>query len=231
MNNTNNIKNTITHASPNTRTNSNTNPNPNINPNFNVNLFFYSPKCEVCINLMKLMKNEGILDNFKLVNVQEMKVIPKNIQRVPTLRVVEIPKLISGRETFIWLQSVKILRQKNISEQNNKKIFEITKSMQQMNNSSKDTPKGFACEEMSGFSDKFSYNETDMAQAKTFFMYGTEADNIILTGEEIKRKINKAECDREIKKLEDQRNMQDKEYAVIMKQSQVRQILRSNNLK
>lgn len=131
-----------------------------------------------------------------------MKKIPSGIHTVPTLIIHGINKPLVGKETFIWLNNwINMKSQKN------------TKT-------SESSIRGFSQQEMTGFSDQFAYLSVDSAQAKSFFVYGDEENNRIITGEEYQQKIDGDQMRSSMRELNYSRNQEDKEIEMTLRQMQ-----------
>jgi ribosomal protein S8 len=194
----------------------------------NKNIFFMLPECATCQNLAELLKNEGILNNFQVINVEKLQKIPEALTDVPTLIVAGIPKPLVVREAFIWLQNVKMIRQRSRVDMNKRIMYEMTKNMQ-----FKDGPKGFSSNEMLGFSDNFAYQNENInqdksqAQAKSFFSYKDEENNAILTGEEYGEKLKETDQAKLLESIEKQRQDTESQYKLHMKQEQIKEVMKS----
>jgi hypothetical protein len=173
-----------------------------------VNLFFYSMKCPTCLNLIQILKNENILNYFKPICVDgNLDKIPKNITRVPTLIVSNIPKPLVAEEAFKWVQNIKFLRSQKLQEQN-----------KFISNQKPNGPNPFLNNEMSGISDTFAYTNIDAPQPKSFFGYGDEDKHIIFTAPE-QHKINMNEQRQKINEETKKRQNQEKEINKLMEET------------
>jgi hypothetical protein len=138
----------------------------------NVNTLFYSERCSTCQDLLLLLKNDNILQCFKLMCIDGKETLYlKYFSRTPALSIVNYPKILCGKEIFIWLHNLKSLNK------------------QQTLNKQENGPKGYITDEMTGISDNFSYMHNDIAQPKSFLNYNKENNDFIYTAPELENKI------------------------------------------
>lgn len=76
------------------------------------NILFYSDKCQYCVLFIKKIHSENMLQNFKLINVHELKQIPAAITNVPTIIINNINVPLSGISAFEWLEKSKYFYQR-----------------------------------------------------------------------------------------------------------------------
>jgi hypothetical protein len=161
-------------------------------------ILIYSKKCISCSNLIVLLQNMNMLLSFELVCfddlIRQNKALPTNIERVPALILPEMNMILQGKETFEWVDKIRI----NIIKMN------IATNMQQSG------PNGFTSVEMGGFSDNFAYTMTDLAQPKSFLPYKKDEEYGIYTGIEAS-KIKKTDLEKLIQNTEKVRKEQEKE--------------------
>ena len=197
----------------------------NANNANNANVLFYSQKCNTCMNLLLLLKNEGFLGYFKLVCVDTMlDKLPPNMV-VPTMIVVNLNKPLAGQETFEWIKQMKFIRQQQVMDVN-KRIIQ----QNQMNNIKKG-PIGFDNDIMGGISDKFAFTKVDTALPHTYVGINDDDKNAIFTAPTEQKKMDKTEHLRNIKDIEEKRNMQDSEYSNFMKQQQIQAVMQAEHEK
>ncbi len=144
----------------------------------------------------------NLLLNFEMICIEDLiaqkKQIPQNIKTVPALILPEMNTVLQGKETFEWIEKIRI----------NMIKINMTKNMQQTG------PNGFTNVEMGGFSDNFAYTMTDLAQPKSFLPYGKDDEYAIYTGIEI-AKINNKDMDKLMKESENKRKDQEKSIGEI----------------
>ena len=171
--------------------------------NNQVNLLFWSKRCPMSKNLLNILDNEKLLNNFKLICVDDnINNIPKVIEKVPTMIVVGYPTPIVASETFDWIQKIKYIRGSNNSQ------------------ACPAGPIGYKSTEMGGFSDMFAYKDIDNPMPQSFYGLNDDDKNIIFTAPE-QDKISKKEQEASIKELKDKREAQNKDYALSMKKAQL----------
>jgi hypothetical protein len=171
------------------------------------NIVFYSKNCNASKNLILIMKNINILNNFILYCIDEKK-IPNGIKIVPTLLVSSINKPLEGINAFKWVENIKYLRKNNISDK------EIG-------------PNGYYNLEMNGFSDKFSSMSDDNAQEQSYQNLNNN-NNSIFTAPE-KNKIKESEYNEKLNNIKNNRSYQEKEIKDIMKKQQIAAIIKEEN--
>ncbi len=198
-----------------------------------MNIFFYSRNCVTCANLMQIMKNTNILQNFNLYCVDDhLNDLPPHITTVPTLIVGELKQQFVAADAFKWVDSVRFMNQRNMMEINKKIIMENMIKQQQMMG-----PHGYTQLEMNGFSDNFAFKDVDHAQAHSFFACGTENDNTIFTAPEEQKKDGKyigmtqQEQKAKMSNIEALRKEQDKQNESFMKHNQINAVIEAEKQK
>ncbi len=175
-------------------------------------ILIFSKKCQSCSNLIVMLKNMNLLLNFEMVCLEELiaqkKPLPPNIKIVPALILPEMNAILQGKETFEWIEKIRI----NMIKMN------IAKNMQQ------NGPNGFTNVEMGGFSDNFAYTMTDLPQPKSFLPYGKDDEYAIYTGVEV-NKINNKDMEKLMKDSENKRKDMDKNINEIFDNSRKNAIL------
>jgi hypothetical protein len=172
----------------------------------------FSKKCQSCANLIVILRNMNLLLNFEMVCLEDLisqgKQPPPNIKTVPALIMQDINVVLQGKETFEWVEKIRM----NMIKAN------IAKNAQQIG------PHGFTNVEMGGFSDNFAYTLTDLAQPKSFLPYGKDDEYVIYTGKEV-NKLNNKDMDKIINDASKKRKEQDKAIGEIMDNSKKEIIL------
>lgn len=191
------------------------------------NILFYSLKCEACINLLTLMRNENLLCYFKLISVdnQYEKMLSMGIKSVPTMIVSTINKPLVCQETFKWVEQIKYIKQNQVMDIN-KKIIQ----QNMMNNVTKKGPIGYDDEIMGGLSDKFAFTKVDEPLPHAYFGLGDEDKNAIFTAPE-QDKLSKDYQNKMIGELKSKRDIQDSDYINYNKQQQINAIVNSEKEK
>jgi hypothetical protein len=158
-------------------------------------------------NLLTVLDNEKLLNNFKLICVDDnLNNIPPAIKKVPTMIVVGYPTPIVASETFDWIQKVKYIKG-NPNIQTNNNIGPI----------------GYKCTEMGGFSDIFAYKDVDNPMPQSFYGINDDDKNVIFTAPE-QDKISKKEQEASLKDLKEKREAQNRDYALSMKKAQLQAV-------
>jgi hypothetical protein len=172
------------------------------------NIVFYSKNCNASKNLLMIMKNINILNNFILYCIEDKKV-PNGIKIVPTLLVSSINKPLEGVNAFKWVENIKFLRKDNISKK------EIG-------------PNGYYNLEMNGFSDKYSQMNNEDAHDQSYHSLNKKKTNGIFTAPE-KNKLNKDEYSKELEQIKNIRITQEKDIKNVMKKQQIAAIIKDEN--
>jgi len=188
-----------------------------MNGNLKMNLLFYSRQCNVCINLIKILENEGLIQYFYPVCVDDkLNKLPPQIEFVPTMIVKDQNKPLVAEETFEWIKKVKFIKQ-NAKSGSGLINNNVLSSM-----ATKSGLKGFSNTEMGDNSDKFAYTKDDApALPQSFFEYGGENNNSIFTAPEQSKKLSEEEQKKLISHLESKRNTQDTQYKQHAKKQQL----------
>lgn len=173
---------------------------------------FFSKKCQSSANLIVLLRNLNLLNNFEMVSLEDLiaqkKQPPPNIKSVPALIMQDLNLVLQGKETFEWVEKIRM----NMIKMN------MAKNAQQAG------PHGFTNVEMGGFSDNFAYTLTDLAQPKSFLPYGKDDEYAIYTGVEVNKIIGK-DMDRVINDANKKRKEQDKSIGDFLDNCKKDQIL------
>lgn len=196
-------------------------------PNNNLNVLFYSQHCNICMNLLTILKNEGFLAYFKLVCVDNMlDKLPSNMI-IPTMTVVNLNRPLSGQETFEWIKQMKFIRQQQIMDVN-KRIIQ----QNQMNNINKSSgPICYDPDIMGSVSDKFALTKGDDALPQSYVGTNEDDKHVIFTAPIEKKKMDKKEQMKNMQELENKRLNQDSEYGNLMKQQQMQAVIQAEQEK
>ena len=164
----------------------------------NINIIFYSKECKFSEQLITFMNKINILQNFKLICVDNNKQLPPNITRVPTLIINNINKPLIGTDAFNWLKTICQFRQ-NTNNVNMKIDKNNSTLMSHSNTKSKD-PFGYSVKELQGLSDNYAFiNDNDNDTFYKNVSYVNDKNELIFTAPEEgtindeiqKKKINK----------------------------------------
>lgn len=183
----------------------------------NTNILFYSSTCQMCSSLISILKNENMLQYFKCMCVDDIRVrksIPSTITRVPTVIIPSLNKVFVANDIFKWLQTLKMARIQNSmssqqiqTHQNNETLPQGKPTPQ--NPDSRSNPIGFVQHEMSGVSDAYAYTTINEVPRHTY-MSCTELDkSTIFTAPEKQSKITQCIQPEFIKDAERKRREQD----------------------
>ncbi len=143
-------------------------------------LFYSSERCEYSDLFLKKIKNENLLDEFKLIDVlalhrNGMK-IPPEITSTPTIIVKNMPKPLIGEEAFNWIDTKRYFYQKtnNINNPIKTAILKIDEF--------KDGVDMKKTEEFANIKDA----DDEIATTKK---YNGANQNVLIIGEQIKQQI------------------------------------------
>lgn len=203
-----------------------------------MNILFYLTNCQYCQNFIRCLKNDGLINYFKMVCVDNLKEVPAGITKVPAVITADTNKIYLANDAFKWLQGVKYLRQQmNEMNEKNKKIiqFNMYKNMQAQVGG----PNSFIQSEMMGISDNYAYTDQDinkdidMAQPKNFQQCGKNltSTDIILTPPQEKNKLSSDLQTQKLKKIEMAREQQNKQFSETMMQGQLHDVMRAEREK
>jgi hypothetical protein len=126
----------------------------------------------------------------------------------------EINKPLVGQETFKYVNTVKMMNDKNWVDNKHK----LTMQNIMMNNGKKDYI-GYDTNEMAGFSDNFAYTKTDNAQPHSYVQLDAKTSSIF-TAPKDNKKLSKEEQNRAIKEIQEKRDKQDDFYKTEMEKDQ-----------
>ena len=181
----------------------------NNNMSSKINILWFSYECQTCIALIKLLRNVGLINHFKLQCLDIQKglrppYIPPYIKTVPTIFVTTENKLFVGQETFGWVNKMKFLTQNFVRNINN------NIKQQQINNMQNTGLFGWDANIMNKFSDSFtSLDESNSAYSQNYHKLGNKTS--IFTAPR-SRTISKAEQKKEMEKLNRESKFHDQQY-------------------
>ena len=73
---------------------------------------FFSKKCQSSANLIVILKNLKLLNNFEMVCLEDLiaqkKQPPPNIKSVPALIMQDLNLVLQGKETFEWVEKIRM---------------------------------------------------------------------------------------------------------------------------
>lgn len=164
------------------------------------NLLFYSRKCNTCVNLLNIMKNENLINYFELICVDNT-IIPKDITIVPTMIVTSIAKPLVAKDIFDWINQIKYINKKKQDENGSTGPF------------------GYNSQEMSSLSDFYAYTDLDKPMEQSYISCDGKID-AIPTIPETNIKINKNAHKYQADELIMLRKEQENELKKIIKENQ-----------
>jgi hypothetical protein len=166
-----------------------------------------------------LLKQYDLIKNFELRCIENMKGEEvTNLQRqgisvVPTMIMPSQNRILSGKNTFEWIESIRFFNQQK--EQEIRKMqgtqSNIVKNDVFQHKKKQDSRFEYVKEEMSGVSDEYAYLNYDNPQPKSFQYKGQDNKNAIFTAPEIKNKLSESEQNKLLKDQEKIREFQNKE--------------------
>lgn len=183
--------------------------------NMNINVIFYSQYCNTCRNIMTLLKNENLLENFKIICVDNMlDKLPKKME-VPLMKLVNNPEPLYAQNICNWITQIKFMRS---SQPNNNQVIQTEKK--------KIGPKCFDAEVMTSISDKFAHVADDKPNALSQSYFGVSKENeAIYTPPQDKQKIGKVEQQKIIGNINAKREQQNNEFTQHSQQIQMELIM------
>ena len=178
------------------------------------------------MDLLNMMNKYGILRHFILKCVDDMEVLPKGLERVPTLIVSDIDKPLIAKDAVLWFNKMRSIFATQQSDSQNKHImYNIMKNNQEQLQG----PKGYTETEYNGISDAFAYTDVDMAQPKSFCTPDNDTDIIYTPPED--SKVSLADQNRLYKTLNDERRQEESAYSELMKKKQIDIIINNEQKK
>lgn len=169
------------------------------------NLLFYSNKCRVSMSILNILKNENMIQHFRMICVDDPNVVknlPSGIDRVPTMVIPSIRRKLVGTEILVWVKTVKSQNNRLVNQ--NQKVPETSDTQVK-------APIGFISQEMSGLSDTYAYTNIDEIPRHTYQSCSDFDKSTIFTAPETNTKINSQIQPTRIKTLEITREKQDRD--------------------
>jgi hypothetical protein len=100
----------------------------------NNDVFFYSNKCKYCKQLIEILSDNDIIENYNLICIDNNTEKYPYIQRVPTLLVDDVKKPLVGVNAFNWINAktqfnkntnnINLNPNKNLDKKNNPLLFD-----------------------------------------------------------------------------------------------------------
>lgn len=188
-----------------------------------MNILFYSRQCKTSLVVLKLLKATGLLNNFKLICVDDnLSNIPQQITRVPTMIMSNMKYPLVANDIIKWIEGIRFMRsQKQTVEAPLPPTPEKTDTEYTDNR----PILGYIESEMSGMSDNFAFKDIDVALPHAFVEYGKDDKNPIFTAPESLKKLTSSDQNKIIRDTNETRRKQDEEYEQIMKERQMYALL------
>jgi hypothetical protein len=76
------------------------------------NILFYSLECKHSKLILQKLQDENMINDFKLIDIKKIKVLPKIITSVPTIIAKDINRPLVGIHAFNWIENTKYFYQK-----------------------------------------------------------------------------------------------------------------------
>lgn len=191
--------------------------------NTNINMLFYSEHCPTCRNVMTLLKNENLLQNFKLTSVDGiLDRFPPDMV-IPLMRLVNIPEPLYAQSIYKWISQVKFMRQSN-PNQNGIIPPQITKKQS--------GPYCFDADIMTKISDSFAFADDKINDPlpQSYFGVNQEGANAIYTPKDPQGfKIKKEEQKKILNEIESKRTQQNNEFMQYSKQVQMELMMQDDH--
>lgn len=179
------------------------------------NMIFYSKRCRNCAYLFTLLGKENLIGYFKLINIDEIPVIPSQIEYVPTMILHNYPKPLVCEEILEWVRNIKFFRGQGAQRGN------TPNQSLEVDHLNAKNPLAFDKDIMTGLSDKFALNGSDEALPQSYFGIGDENKHAIFTAPQEQTAINKYDQKRLIDAAKLERNEQDNTHRQMMKNAQL----------
>jgi len=186
--------------------------------------FFYSSnKCEYSTRMWKILNDEGILQWFDKINVDEKSLewlLQIGLKQVPAVLITgndNKRELHEGLESFKWLDTLIKNRRSNINQiatMNRQKLLENNRQINNMGDNKGLTE--YVTGEMTGLSDEYGYLQTDIYQAKNYVDCLKGGQSIVTINEQ--GKLTKNQTDNSINSANEQREKQTQMLKNEMKQ-------------
>ena len=175
------------------------------------NLFFYSEKCQFCLELYKIMKNQHILNLFNLICVDGNDKIPKSITQVPTLVIKDFKTPLVGSSAFNWIKTRKFFNQ-----QSNNYKHQCDSQIHSLQTEGENGPKGMMKKETKNIGDDYAFISDNKETDNNFIKWKDKNsfDTIIFTPileNEKQQKINEQIQNKRMQLIMQNRQTQDHE--------------------
>jgi len=195
----------------------------------------YSTKCQACMELWRVINNEGIQQMFIPVCLDRMSskdISQLKLEKIPSIIIVSPntpPQILEGpKHCGNWLNQI-IQNRRNTMMQQIDTQRRLIQKQQQEKKMQEGGALEFIGEEMEGISDAYSYLATDMYQPKNFIPVGQEENYRMATIQMKENKISTDELSRNISDLRNNREKDSDEMKRTMEQNQLQIIMNRAN--
>ena len=182
----------------------------------NINMVFYSEHCSTCRNIMLLLKNENLLQNFKVICVDNiLDSLPPDM-KVPLMRLVNVPEPLYAQSIYNWISQIKFMRSNSTTQTN------IIPTKKQSG------PYCFDADVMTRISDNFAFADEKINDPlpQSYFGINQEAKESIYTPQDPANfTIKKEEQKKMLAETEARRAQQNNEFTQYSKQVQLELIM------
>lgn len=164
---------------------------------------------------MTLLKNENLLQHFKIVCVDNiLDTLPPDM-KVPLMRLYNVPEPFQAQAIYNWISQIKLRKSGNSQVQDK---------------TSPKGPRGFDNDVMSKISDQFAFSDPTIndPMPQSYFGINQEANNAIFTPPKDAIKIKKDEQKTILKDIEERRAQQNNEFTQNNKQRQMESMICNN---
>ena len=194
-------------------------------------MIFYSEHCNVCRNIMMILKNENLLQNFKIICVDNiLDKLPPDM-KVPLMRLVNVPEPLFAQSIYNWISQIKFMRTNtNTNSNSNPNLNPNSNGIipQQQFHKKQSGPYSFDADVMTKISDSFAFADEKMNEPlpQSYFGINQEETNAIYTPQDPHNsKIKKEEQKKILSEIEARRTQQNNEFVQYSKQVQLELIM------
>jgi hypothetical protein len=195
---------------------------------------FYTNRCNECKNIIQVINNEGILNMFTMVCLDEM-----TANQIANIKIKKLPSIVisypNGKpniyegpnECSVWLNNFTLNRRKNLANQIQQNMKLIQKA--NMEYRQKDNILEYIGSEMEGTSDDYAciIIDSNIPQPKNCVMIGNESNHIV-TPQVNEEKITPINMKRKLIDVEANRKNDNEEFMKEMELNQIRAVVNSN---
>ena len=181
-------------------------------------MIFYSEHCNTCRNIMSILKNDNLIQNFKTICVDTiLDKLPPDMQ-VPLMRLVNVPEPLYAQSIYNWISQIKLMRKSNTT------ISSIVPKQT--------GPRCYDVDLMAKKSDGFAFADPNINDPLPQSYYGInqEENNVIYTPQDPKHfVIKKEEQKKMLGELESKRTQQNNEFVQYSSQMQMELLMKDEH--